>query len=95
MSITNEEVAKIANLARLALSEAEVSAYASQLDNIFKLVTALQETDTVHVKPMAHPLDAKQRLRPDVITESNERETMQAIAPLTEMGLYLVPQVIE
>lgn len=95
MSITKEEVVKIANLARLALSEEETHAYTAQLDNIFKLVTALQNTDTDQIKPMAHPLDAKQRLRPDAITEGNVRDIMQAIAPATEMGLYLVPQVIE
>ncbi|MFA6037316.1 MAG: Asp-tRNA(Asn)/Glu-tRNA(Gln) amidotransferase subunit GatC [Legionellales bacterium] len=95
MSITKEEVGKIAHLARLALSEEETLAYATQLDNIVKLVTVLQNTNTDQIKPMAHPLDAKQRLRPDAITEGNERDMMQAIAPATEMGLYLVPQVIE
>jgi aspartyl-tRNA(Asn)/glutamyl-tRNA(Gln) amidotransferase subunit C len=95
MSITKEEVGKIAHLARLALNDEQAQAYASQLDNIFELVTVLQNTNTDHVLPMAHPLDAKQRLRPDAITEGNVREAMQAIAPSTEMGLYLVPQVIE
>ncbi len=95
MSITKEQVDKIAHLARLALTEEEAHAYATQLENIFNLVTVLQQADTAEVRPMAHPMDAKQRLRPDVITEGNEREVMQAIAPLTDMGLYLVPQVIE
>lgn len=95
MSITKEEVDKIANLARLSLSDEQAHAYASQLDNIFKLVTVLQNTNTDQIKPMSHPLDAKQRMRPDAITESNERDIMQSIAPATEMGLYLVPQVIE
>ena len=95
MSITKEQVEKIAHLARLALTEDEAQVYATQLDNIFNLVTLLQQADTDEVLPMAHPLDAKQRLRADVITEANERERMQAIAPLTDMGLYLVPQVIE
>lgn len=95
MSITKEEVAKIAHLARLALSDEEAIAYAGQLDKIFELVTVLQNTDTANVIPMAHPLDATQRLRPDAITEADVRAQMQAIAPATEMGLYLVPQVIE
>lgn len=95
MAITEEQVGKIANLARLALSKEETSAFAQQLDNIFNLVTVLQNTNTDGIKPMAHPMDAKQRLRPDQVTETNERELMQSIAPLTEMGLYLVPQVIE
>ncbi len=95
MSITKEEVEKIANLARLALSDDEARAYASQLDNIFNMVTILQKTPMDQVVPMAHPLDATARLRPDEITEGNVRDIMQAIAPKTEMGLYLVPQVIE
>jgi aspartyl-tRNA(Asn)/glutamyl-tRNA(Gln) amidotransferase subunit C len=95
MSITKEEVRKIAHLARLALTDEETDAYALQLDNIFKLAVVLQQTNTDQVTPMAHPLDAKQRLRPDAITEGNVRDIMQSIAPLTEMGLYLVPQVIE
>lgn len=95
MSITKEEVRKIAHLARLALTDEETDAYALQLDNIFKLAVVLQQTNTDQVAPMAHPLDAKQRLRPDAITEGNVRDIMQSIAPATQMGLYLVPQVIE
>lgn len=93
--ITQQEVEKIAHLARLALTQEEAHAYAAQLDNIFKLVTVLQQTPMDDVLPMAHPLDAKQRLRTDEITEGNVREIMQKLAPLTEVGLYLVPQVIE
>jgi aspartyl-tRNA(Asn)/glutamyl-tRNA(Gln) amidotransferase subunit C len=95
MSITNDEVKKIAHLARLALSNDQTEAFASQLDNIFKLVTVIQNTNTDGIRPMSHPFDAKQRLRKDVVTEGNERELMQKIAPATELGLYLVPQVIE
>lgn len=95
MSITNEEVKKVAHLARLALSDDESHAFASQLDNIFKLVTVIQNADTEGVLPMSHPFDATQRLRPDIVTEGDERELMQKIAPATELGLYLVPQVIE
>ncbi len=95
MSITNDEVKKIAHLARLALSTDETNAFASQLENIFKLVTVIQNTHTDGIRPMSHPFDAKQRLRKDMVTESNERDIMQKIAPATELGLYLVPQVIE
>jgi aspartyl-tRNA(Asn)/glutamyl-tRNA(Gln) amidotransferase subunit C len=82
-------------LARLAIDEAEVPHYAQDLNNIFNLVEQMSAADTNEIPPMAHPLDAHQRLRADEVTETDQREDFQAIAPKTEAGVYLVPQVIE
>lgn len=95
MSIDSEEVKKIALLARLKIDDADVQKYASNLSNILGLVAQMDSVDTEGVLPMSHPMDAVQRLRDDVVTESDQRELFQAIAPKTEDGLYLVPKVIE
>lgn len=89
------EVAKIAHLARLAIREEEAPAYARNLSAILELVEQMNAVDTAGVTPMAHPLDRAQRLRADEVSESNQREHFQAIAPRVEAGLYLVPKVIE
>lgn len=95
MSLDKTGVEKIAHLARLAIDETDIPSYVRELSNIFDLVEQLGEADTSNISPMAHPLDAHQRLRPDVVTETNQRELFQSIAPETVDGLYLVPQVIE
>lgn len=95
MSITQSDVEKIAHLARIAVSPEQITSYAEGLNKILSLAEQLQSIDTQGVEPLAHPFDAAQRLRPDVVTESNHREAYQACAPRTEAGLYLVPQVIE
>ena len=95
MSLDAEQVKKIAHLARLAINEADIPGYASTLSNILELVDQMSAVNTDDVEPMAHPMDASQRLRADVVTETDQREKFQAIAPKTEDGLYLVPQVIE
>ncbi|MDH5710476.1 MAG: Asp-tRNA(Asn)/Glu-tRNA(Gln) amidotransferase subunit GatC [Gammaproteobacteria bacterium] len=95
MSLDADEVKKIAYLARLKIDEADIPGYVSNLSNILDLVEQMNAVDTTGVLPMSHPLDAVQRLREDKITETNQRERFQAIAPATEDGLYLVPQVIE
>lgn len=95
MAITESEVRKVAHLARLAMTEDSVEAYTRNLGNILDLVEQMSAVNTDGVTPMAHPLDMVQRLRADVVTESNRREAYQAIAPETEDGLYLVPKVIE
>jgi len=95
MSLDKSDVEKIAHLARLAINENDIPEYARDLSNIFELVEQLSSADTADVLPMAHPLDATQRLRPDAVTEVNQRDAFQAIAPKTEDGVYLVPQVIE
>jgi aspartyl-tRNA(Asn)/glutamyl-tRNA(Gln) amidotransferase subunit C len=95
MSLDKTDVEKIAHLARLAIADADIPDYARDLTNIFNLVEQMSAVDTSNITPMAHPLDANQRLRMDEVTEVDQREKFQAIAPKTEAGVYLVPQVIE
>lgn len=95
MSLDSDDVKKIAHLARLAIDEADIPAYAENLTNILALVERMDAVDTEGVQPMAHPLDETQRLREDAVTETNQREHFQKHAPLVEDGLYLVPRVIE
>ena len=95
MSLQRADVEKIAHLARLAVSEDELDSVAGGLSNILDLVEQMNSVDTEGVTPMAHPLHMAQRLREDVVTESDQREKYQSVAPLTEDGLYLVPKVIE
>ena len=95
MSLDTEEVSKIAHLARLGVDEKEYESYARNLSDILSFVEQLNAVDTQGVEPMAHPLDACQRLRTDEATEPDQREQFQAVAPKTEAGLYLVPRVIE
>ncbi len=95
MAIEGFEVEKIAHLARLGIDPDDVPEYARNLSDILAFVEQLNSVDTRGVDPLAHPLDAIQRLRPDSVTEADERDNFQQNAPLTEAGLYLVPQVIE
>jgi len=95
MALDKSEVKDIAHLARIAINEDKIPEYASSLSSILDLVEQLQSADTDDIEPMAHPLDATQRLREDAVTESNHREEYQSIAPATEDGLYLVPKVID
>lgn len=95
MSLTEADVKRIARLARLEIGAADVSRYSHDLSAILAFVEQMASVDTAAVEPMAHPLDAVQRLRDDAVTEGNEREAFQAIAPRVERGLYLVPKVIE
>ncbi|MBS3804924.1 MAG: Asp-tRNA(Asn)/Glu-tRNA(Gln) amidotransferase subunit GatC [Oleiphilaceae bacterium] len=95
MAISRLEIEKVALLARIRVDETQVTALEKDLGNILGLVDQLQAADTSQTEPMAHPLDAVQRLRPDTITEISQRDAFQAIAPSTEDGLYLVPRVIE
>ena len=95
MSLDSSEVKKIAHLARLAIDENDIPQYAHNLSNILQLVEQMNAVDTEGVVPMSHPLDALQRLREDVVTETDQREHFQNIAPSTVDGLYLVPRVIE
>lgn len=89
------DLAKIAHLARLSISPDEMDRYTEDLSRILDLVAQMDGVDTQGVEPMAHPLHMAQRLRADQPDEPNLRERFQAIAPLTEAGLYLVPKVIE
>jgi aspartyl-tRNA(Asn)/glutamyl-tRNA(Gln) amidotransferase subunit C len=95
MSLTSDEVRRIAHLARLAVADREADGFAAGLSDIFDFVEALDAADIAGVEPMAHPLDAEQRLRPDAVTEPDQRELFQSIASAVEGGLYLVPRVIE
>lgn len=95
MSLTLEQVQRIAHLARIEVSESEARTTQGQLNNIFKLIEEMQAVDTRGVEPMAHAQDVSQRLREDRVTEPNRRDAYQAVAPETEAGLYLVPKVIE
>jgi aspartyl-tRNA(Asn)/glutamyl-tRNA(Gln) amidotransferase subunit C len=95
MSLNISDVEKVARLARLAMTAQEMQAAQAQLSNIFGLIAEMQAVDTTGIAPMSHSQDLSQRLREDVVTEVNQREVFQAIAPQVEHGLYLVPQVIE
>ncbi|CAG8867106.1 Glutamyl-tRNA(Gln) amidotransferase subunit C [Pseudomonas fluorescens] len=95
MALQRCDVEKIAHLARLGLDEGDLPRITDALNSILGLVDQMQAVDTSGIEPLAHPLEASQRLRADVVTERNQREAYQAVAPATQDGLYLVPKVIE
>lgn len=95
MSLDRSDVERIAHLARLQIDENDIPAYTENLSSILNLVDQMQQVNTDNVAPLANPLDAVQRLRADEVTEPNQREALQAIAPAVEEGLFLVPRVIE
>ena len=90
-----DQITRIAHLARLELSEVEARALREQLNDILAMVDEMIAVDTAGVEPMSHPQDANQRLRADRVTEADQREIFQSLAPAVEDGLYLVPKVIE
>jgi aspartyl-tRNA(Asn)/glutamyl-tRNA(Gln) amidotransferase subunit C len=96
MSLTRAQVEGIAHLARLEISEAQLPVYVESLSSIIDFVEQLSAADTAGVTPMAHPLaDQAQRLRPDVVTETDRHEKYQQNAAAVAAGLYLVPKVID
>ena len=95
MSLSTDDVKRIARLARIETSDAEAQATQTQLNNIFDLIATMQAVDTAGVSPMAHAQEVYQRLRDDVATETDRRAAFQGIAPAVENGLYLVPRVID
>ena len=95
MSIERNDVLNAAHLARLAIDDSDIADYTQDLANIISLADQMQAVNTDNIEPMAHPMDASQRLRADQVTESNQREHFQKHAPATEAGLYLVPRVID
>ena len=95
MSLTAKEVKQIAHLARIEINENDIEDYAKDLSGILDLIAQMNELNTDEVLPMAHPMDQSQRLRDDQVTETDQRDQFQAIAPQVENGLYLVPKVIE
>jgi aspartyl-tRNA(Asn)/glutamyl-tRNA(Gln) amidotransferase subunit C len=95
MALDKSEVEKIAHLARLHISDAEADEVTNRITDILALIDQMQSVNTEGIEPLAHPLDVVQRLRPDEVTEENQREALQSLAPAAEDGLFLVPRVIE
>lgn len=95
MALGPDEVKKIAHLARIALDEDQIPEYSREMSSIVDFVGQMSELDIDGIEPLANPLDQTQRLRADVVTETNQRDQLQAIAPSVEDGLFRVPRVIE
>ena len=95
MVLDKTEIEKIAHLARLHIGESDAEEVATRITDILVLIDQMQSVDTEAVEPLAHPLDLVQRLRADEITEDNQRDRLQKLAPASEDGLYLVPKVLE
>jgi aspartyl-tRNA(Asn)/glutamyl-tRNA(Gln) amidotransferase subunit C len=99
MALTPQDIARIANLARLELQPAECERMLTQLNGFFDIVERMRAVDTTGIEPLAHPVAAHQdvalRLRDDLVSEANQREANQRSAPAVERGLFLVPKVIE
>ena len=95
MALTLEDVKRIAHLARIEIAPAEAERVLSQLNGILELIAQMQAVDTTGVEPMSHPLGGGQRLREDMVTEPETRDSNMRNAPAQERGLFLVPKVIE
>lgn len=95
MSLTTSDLERLAHLARIGVTAADVQTLAEEISNILNLFEHLTTLDTQGVEPMVHPLDMTQPLRADEVTAVDERALFQSLAPLTEQGLYLVPKVID
>mgnify|MGYP001441278674 FL=1 len=95
MLLDKSEVQQMAQLARLHITDAEATEILNRITEILTLVDQMQSVDTEPVEPLYHPLDAVQKLRPDIVTEENNREKLQKLAPKAELGLYLVPKVLD
>lgn len=95
MSVDREDIEKLGELARIHISDENIRSSVKSINDVLALVEQLQAADTTDIEPLANPLEARQRLRPDEVSETDRREEFQAIAPATEEGLYLVPKVIE
>ena len=94
MSLNSADIKRIAHLARIEVSDTEAEATLTKLKGILGLIEQMQAVDTTGIVPMSHSQDVTQRLREDVVTETNQRELFQSIAPAVKEGLYLVPKVI-
>ena len=95
MSVKRSEIAYISSLSKLKMEDAEMDNYTRQISEILEMIQQLEKVDTHDIEPMAHPLNMKQRLRVDVITEENHRELYQKNAVEFEEGFYKVPKVID
>jgi aspartyl-tRNA(Asn)/glutamyl-tRNA(Gln) amidotransferase subunit C len=94
-TVKHDDINALAHLARININDDLLDNVTDNINSILGLVDQLQQANTDGVEPMYHPLDATQRLRADEVTETNNREALQANAPAIEAGLFLVPQVIE
>ena len=95
MSLKTDDVRDIAHLARLHIDEDAIEQYAADLSRILELVEQMNRVDSSDVEPLSNPLDATQRLRSDEVTEIDQHDKFQRIAPDVERGFYRVPKVIE
>jgi aspartyl-tRNA(Asn)/glutamyl-tRNA(Gln) amidotransferase subunit C len=95
MSLSGDDLVRVAKLARLGLTTEEKDATATQLNAILGLIDRMQSVNTDAVEPLAHPLELTQVLRADEVVEQDQRDQYQRVAPLTQDGLYLVPKVVE
>jgi aspartyl-tRNA(Asn)/glutamyl-tRNA(Gln) amidotransferase subunit C len=95
MSLSEDQIRRLARLARIAVRADETGTVTERLNRVLGLIDQLQAVDTGGIEPMSHALDVTQPLRPDAVTERDQRDLFQAAAPAVEDGLYLVPKVIE
>jgi len=95
MSLSPDQVKRIALLARIEINAAEIPPLQTQLNAVFDLIETMRAVDTSNIEPMAHAQDISQRLRPDIVTESDRSHDFLALAPESEAGVFLVPRVIE
>ena len=95
MSLTPDDIRRLARLARIAVEPEESHAVLERLNQMLGLVDEMRRVDTQGIEPMAHAVDVTQRLRPDEVREADQRKAYQSVAPAVEEGLYLVPKVIE
>ena len=95
MLINRKEVEQIAVLAKLSVSEAEIDDIVTSLSSVVKMIDHINEADTTDVKPMANPMDAVQRLRPDTVTETSNKDELLSMATVADEDYYLVPTVVE
>lgn len=95
MLLSPDDIRRVARLARIETSDEDEARLLLQMSGIFDLIGQMQAVDTSGIEPMSHAQDVMQRLRDDVVSEEDRRELFQSVAPQTESGLYLVPQVIE
>lgn len=95
MALENSDIEKLAILARININDEMKTEVAAKISDILAMIDDMRAVDTSGIEPMANPLDSTQRLREDIVTESNKRDELQAVAPATKDGLYLVPKVID
>ena len=95
MSLSPDQIQRLARLARIALGPAEEAAVVGQLNRVLGLIDQMRAVDTAGIEPMSHPVEVAQRQRADIVDQVDERELFQSVAPAVEAGLYLVPKVLE